>query len=216
MRTLTILAAGDVEHAAYAPLAARFDSVQQIALGIDPSAALEDHKAEVNRAIDASPGGWILILRAGEAIDDSLATEMSDAASDTPAAWGYRLRTVALYGGRPLRTGAERDGEIRLVHRRHCRFDLRSDAREMKVEGPVMRLREPVRLVVYASAAEHRARLQQTAVPHSTLRRILVFSKNTILTGAWKARWATLHFLWIEAGYDRAQQSPTRPIHPSR
>lgn len=211
MRTLTILAAGDVRSEDFDALAPLFDSVAQIPLAILPRAPLEEHKAAVNRAIDASPGGWILILRERESVDSILAAELSKAASEHPAAWGYRVRAAPFYCGRPLHVGDDRQGEIRFLHRRHCRFDLKSEGREMKVEGPVQRLRTPLRVLTFDSSAEHRAWLETTAVPHSVLRRLLLFARDAVATGAWRMRWTTLQFLWIEAAYDREGRPDGRP-----
>lgn len=216
MRTLTILLAGNIRHDELATLSSHFDSIGQIELAIPPDDPLETHKAAVNRAIDAAPNGWILIVRQGEIIDEALAGEISASAADAPVAWGFRLRTTLLYRGRPLRLGEDREGEVRLLHRRHGRFDLRSETREMKVEGPVMRLGAPIRRATFASAAAHRAALQQTLVPHSAVRHLLVFANRAIVTGAWKGRWATLQYLWIEAGFDHGERTETRPLQRSR
>ena len=64
----------------------------------------------------------------------------------------------------------------------------------------------------FASVEEHREYLAKNAVPHSLLRRLLLFAqprwhdpgemvKIAIVTRAHDAN--TLRYLWIEAGYDQ-------------
>ena len=47
---------------------------------------------------------------------------------------------------------------------------------------------------------EHRQYLEKNAVPHSTLRRALLFAHDVVVTRARDAN--TLRYLWIEAGFD--------------
>ena len=142
--------------------------------------------AELNRAIDASANDWILVIREHEAIDVALAGEVVRALDG--AAWGYRVRTTVLYAGKPLRIGDS--GELRLFHRRHRR-------RDGSVEGPVIRIQTPLRAISFASTADHRAYLEKNAVPHSALRRTLIFLRNARTFDR-----NTLRYLWLEAGYD--------------
>ena len=70
----------------------------------------------------------------------------------------------------------------------------------MGVQGTVVRLNGALTAVTFASAGEHRHYLAKTAVPHSALRRTLIFARNALLTGARDPN--TLRYLWIEAAFD--------------
>lgn len=142
-------------------------------------------RAEINRAIDAAANDWILIMRAPETVDAQLASEIARALGGM--AWGYRVRTVAMYAGKPLRVGG--DGELRLIHRRHRRPE--------GVEGPVVRMQNPLRAISFKSVEEHRAYLEKHAVTHSLIRRVLIFLRNARTLDA-----NTLRYLWMEAAYD--------------
>lgn len=212
MRKLSILAAGKVSLEDFAALSPFFDSVELLDLMISASDPLDARKTEINRAVDGASSPWILILRERETVDAALARELSDASGEAPAAWGFRVRSVRFYCGEPLRLGRDDGGEIRFLHRRHCRFDPKSEVREMKVEGPVLRLRTPLRVTTFASPEEHRAFLDETAIPHSSLRQVLLFAQRAISSGAWRGHLAALRFLWIEAGYDHEGRSADRPF----
>ena len=92
-------------------------------------------------------------------------------------------------------------GELRLFHRRHL---LRRG--ELGVQGTVVRLRSPLQARTFDSAAEHREYLAKHAVPHSSLRRMLLFLRNARTFDA-----NTLRYLWIEAGFDHGGERASRP-----
>src|SRR5439155_9402715 len=123
------------------------------------------HRAELNRAVDAAANDWIVIVRERESVDDALAGEMAEAVNGAKA-WGFRICTVPLYAGKPLRIGPE-SGELRLFHRRH--FIRRG---QMAVQGTVVRLNCALKALAFALSAEHRDYLVKTAVPHSALPRL--------------------------------------------
>jgi len=201
VRAISILSLGSVDARSIETLAKFFPLIEQIDSGLGPDALLTDHAAALNRAIDGASGNWILILRGRETIDPSLAGELASAVSEPPLAWGYRIASVAVYCGRALRFGRDK-GEIRLFQRRHARFDLRAPGREMKVQGTVIRIMHPLRMITFESAADHQRHLAERGVPHSLLRRLLLFSRNAIVTGSlWRSA-TSLRYLWIEAGYD--------------
>jgi hypothetical protein len=52
----------------------------------------------------------------------------------------------------------------------------------------------------FESADAHREFLAKSGVPHSMLRRLLLFAHHAVLARARDAN--TLRYLWIEAGYD--------------
>lgn len=99
-----------------------------------------------------------------------------------------------------MRIGRQ-EGEVRLLHKRHyMRFASKGEWEEITVQGTVVRLANPLRTVTFPSVEDHRAWLEKNAVPHSTLRRVLLFLRDAIGTRAHDAN--TLRYLWIEAGFD--------------
>ena len=191
---LSVVTLGHVHVDDITALTPHFQKVEQLVLDIAPRDELVAHRAELNRAIDAAGGDWILIVREREVVDDALAREIA-ASTTAGKARGFRIRSVPFYSGKPLRIGAT--NELRLLHRRHY---LRY-AKEMQVQGTVVRLAQPLRSQSFASAEEHRAYLEKNAVPHSALRRALLFAHDAVVTRARDAN--TLRYLWIEAGFDK-------------
>lgn len=190
---LSVVTLGHVHVDDITALTPHFAKVEQLVLDIAPRDELAKHRPELNRAIDAASGDWILIVREREVVDDALAAEIA-AATAAGKARGFRIRSTPFYAGKPLRIGET--FELRLLHRRYyMRF-----AKEMQVQGTVVRLEQPLRSQSFASSAEHREYLEKNAVPHSTLRRALLFAHDAVVTRARDAN--TLRYLWIEAGYD--------------
>ena len=199
MTALSIITLGHVHAESLAPLADHFSRLEQLVLDVNARDPLAKHRAEFNRALDASSADWILVIREREDIDAELAKEIALAVSDAKA-WGFRVRIVPWYAGKALRIGP-REGELRLLHKRHyLRFANKGEWREIMVQGTVVRLANPLRTMTFSSVEEHRAWLEKNAVPHSTLRRVLLFLRDAIGTRAHDAN--TLRYLWIEAGYD--------------
>src|SRR5438045_3926191 len=141
---LGVITLGHVRTESLEPLTPHFDRLEQLVLDIDPRIDLAAHRAELNRAVDASSADWILVVRERETIDGALAKEIAERIAGTKA-WGFRIRTVALYAGKPLRMGDE-VGEVRLFHRRHL---LRRG--EVGVQGTVIRLANAFRAVTFES-----------------------------------------------------------------
>ncbi len=189
---LSIVALGHIHAAAIEPLTAHLSRLEQVVTDLPPRISLVEKRAELNRAIDAAANDWILILREREFVDQALADEIAEAMR-TADAWGFRLRVRVMYAGKPLRLG-ENAGELRLFQRRHL---LRRG--ELGVQGTVIRLRNPLQARTFDSADEHRAFLQERGVPHSTLRRTLLFLRNARTFDS-----NTLRYLWIEAGFDQS------------
>ena len=190
---LSLIAVGHLPAEAVTPLVVQFERLEVLELDVPPRDDLAKHRAELNRAVDAAANDWIVIVRERESVGEALAAEIAEAVAASKA-WGFRIRTVPLYAGKPLRIGSQA-GELRLFHRRHF---LRRG--EMGVQGTVVRLVNMLTSLTFASAAEHRRYLSKTAVPHSALRRTLIFLRNAVLTRAFDAN--TLRYLWIEAGFD--------------
>ncbi len=188
---LSLVTLGHVHEQDITALTPYCTRIEQLVLDVHPRDPLAKHRAELHRAIDAATNDWIAIVRERETIDDALAKEIVDAANAAKA-WGFRIRTDPIYAGKPLRI--EPESEIRLFHRRHyMRF-----ADEFTIQGPVVRLQNAFRAVTFESAAAHRAYLEKHAVPHSSVRRVLLFLKYARTLDR-----NTLRYIWTEAGFDR-------------
>ena len=191
---LSVVTLGHVHVDDLTALTPHFAKVEQLVLDIAPREELAKHRPELNRAIDAASGDWILIVREREVVDEALAREIA-AATATGKARGFRIRSVPFYAGKPLHIGSS--AEVRLLHRRYyMRF-----AKDIQVQGTVVRIEEPLRSQSFASVDEHRQYLEKNAVPHSTLRRALLFAHDAVVTRAHDTN--TLRYLWIEAGFDK-------------
>lgn len=192
MSELSVIALGHVHTESIEPLTSHLTRLEQVMTNLAPRVSLADARAELNRAVDAAAHDWILILRERESVGAALAAEIA-ASMTTADAWGFRIRVVPLYAGKPLRVGVDA-GELRLFHRRHL---LRRG--DLGVQGTVVRLRNPLEARTFASAEEHRAYLEKHAVPHSSLRRVLLFLRRARTLDA-----STLRYLWIDAGFDQS------------
>jgi hypothetical protein len=192
---LGVITLGHVHAEELEPLTKHFEHLEQLVLDIAPRASLEEHRAELNRAVDAATDDWLLILREREVVDEPLAIEIAEAMQASKA-WGFRIRSIPIYAGKPLRLGGE-EGELRLFHRRHL---LRRG--DVAVQGTVVRLKNVLRSVSFDSSAAHREQLSKTGVPHSGLRHVLLFIRYAL--GAKTLDANTLRYLWIEAAYDSA------------
>lgn len=190
---LAVVTLGHVHTEDLVALTPHCTHIEQLVLDVPPRDSIDAHRAELNRAIDAATADWILIVREREVVDEALAKELLQAAG-AGTAWGFRIRAVPWYAGKPLRIGDD-GGELRFVHRRHL---LRRG--ELAVQGTVVRLANVLRSVTFATSEEHRRHLAEKAAPHSALRRALLFVRYAISTRARDAN--TLRYLWIEAGFD--------------
>jgi hypothetical protein len=200
---LTVLSIGGADTAATTALEVFAPLLHIRDVTLPAQARLEEHPEAVNRAIDAAPSHWILIIRSGEVIDAALAREIAASAVEPPVAWGFRIQTRVSYRGEVLRIGRARGGgEVRLIHRRHARFDLRARGSEIKVQGTVLRLKSVLQRQTYASAREHQQALRSERVPHSALRHVLVFFRRAAGSGSLWPGLNTLRYLWIESAYD--------------
>ena len=169
--------------------------IEQLVLDINPRASLAEHRSEFNRAVDASTADWIIVIREREMVDDALAKEIVEAANAAKA-WGFRIRTVPIYAGKPLRF-AIGDGQLRMFHRRHY---LRH-APDVAVQGTVIRLQNAFHAITFESAAAHFAHLATIAKRRSMVAQTLHFLRDAILTRSTDAN--TLRYLWTEAGFAR-------------
>lgn len=192
---LSIVTLGHVHTEDLTALTPHFTKLEQLVLDVAPRVALVDHRAELNRAIDAASSDWVLIVREREVVDDALAREIAAVIAEGRVR-GFRIRTTPIYSGKPLRIQSE-EGELRLFHRRYF---LRRG--ELTVQGTVVRLVNSFEATTFASAQEHRDYLGKTGVPHSGLRHLLLFIRYAL--GARTLDGNTLRYLWIEAGFDSA------------
>jgi hypothetical protein len=191
MNELSIVTLGHIHTEAIESLTPHHSRIEQLVTDLQPRVSFAEKRAELNRAIDAASSDWILVLREREVVDPDLAGEIARviAAAD---AWGFRIRVVPIYADKPLRLGSDA-GELRLFHRRH--LIRRGD---FAVQGTVIRLQHPLMARTFDSADEHRAYLEKRGVPHSSLRRALLFLRNARTFDR-----NTLRYLWIEAGFDK-------------
>ena len=190
---LSIVTLGHVHTEDLTALQAHFTRLEQLVLDIAPRVALIEHRAELNRAIDAASSDWILVVREREVVGEPLAREIASVIAEARVR-GFRIRTKPIYAGRPLRIGSD-EGELRLFHRRY--FLRRGD---IAVQGTVVRLANSFEATTFASPQEHRDYLVKTGVPHSALRHVLLFTRYAL--GAQTLDSNTLRYLWIEAGFD--------------
>lgn len=196
---LSIVTLGHVHAEELAALTPHFQSLEQLVLDVPGRDPLAKHRAEFNRAVDAAANDWMLVIRERETIDDSLAAEIAQAAAGAKAR-GFRIRSVPFYCGRPLRIGGE-EGEVRLFHRRYyVRFANKGEWQQLAIQGTVVRLENILRSMSFDSPAAHREQLSRTAVPHSGLRRVLLFVRYLAEARTLDAN--TIRYLWIEAGFD--------------
>lgn len=196
---LSIVTLGHVHADDLVALTPYFSRIEQLVLDVPPRDALARHRAEFNRAVDAATADWVLVLRERETLDDELAKEIAHAAADAKAR-GFRIRSVPMYAGQPLRIG-DASGEVRLFHRRYyLRFANKGEWQEIMVQGSVVRLTNALRSVTFASHEEHRRHLAERAAPHSAIRRALLFLRYAMATRTMDRN--TLRYLWIEAGFD--------------
>src|SRR5947209_9706062 len=191
---LGVITLGHVHAEELEPLTRHFEHLEQLVLDITPRAPLPDHRAELNRAVDAATADWLLVLREREVVDEPLAIEIAEV-TEAAKAWGFRIRSIPMYAGKPLRIGAE-EGELRLFHRRH--FLRRGD---LSVQGTVVRLKNVLRSISFDSYAAHREQLGKTGIPHSGLRHLLLFVRYALASRTLDGN--TLRYLWIEAAFDQ-------------
>jgi hypothetical protein len=200
MTELSIVSLGHVHAEDLAALTPHFSRIEQLVLDINARDALARHRAEFHRAVDAASAEWILIVREREQVSAGLAGEISRSIQEARA-WGFRISVIPYYAGKPLRLGRS-EGEIRLFHKRHyLRFANKGEWEEIAVQGTVVRLPFAFEAVTFESADAHRAYLERTGVPHSILRRTLLFLRDVAATRAHDAN--TLRYIWTEAGFDK-------------
>lgn len=202
MTGLSIVAFGHVHAEHVMALSAHFVPMEILALDVPPRDPIAKHRAELHRAVDAATNDWVLIIREREEVDAPLAKEIAEA-TESGKARGFRIRAVPHYAGQPLRIGSHDAGEVRLFHRRNfMRFANKGEWEGVTVQGTVVRLDESLRSVTFPSAEEHRQYLEKNGVPHSSLRRVLLFAHHVFVTRTLDRN--TLRYLWIEAGFDHA------------
>lgn len=196
---LSIITLGDVHTEHLAPLSERFDRLEQLVLDINPRDALSRHRPEFHRALDASSADWILVVREREMVDDALAAEIGASASEAKA-WGFRMRVVPFYAGKPLHLHDKSGGEVRLFHKRHyLRFSNRGEWEEVAVQGTIIRMESALRMLTFDSVEQHRTYLEKTAARRSALKRLLVFVRDAAGTATLDRN--TLRYIWTEAGF---------------
>jgi hypothetical protein len=197
---LSVVALGHLAAESITPLLDHFEKVEVLQLDVPPRDDLAKHRAELNRTIDAAANDWLLIVRERETVDAALAAEIRNGI-DAAKVRGFRIRTIPIYSGKPLRLG-DPAGEVRLFHRRsYMRYANKGEWTHITIQGTVVRMQHAFRATTFASSEEHRAWLAKTGVPHSSLRHLLLFLHHAVVTRAHDRN--TLRYLWIEAAFDQ-------------
>jgi hypothetical protein len=196
---LTVVLAGAGSREGAGALEASFPSVEY--LFADDAATAEQRLRSINLAVDSAAGDWILLLRPGETVTPALAQEIALHIVERRTSWACRIRVRHLYAGRPLPLERDREGEVRLYHRRHARFRWR-EREEIVLQGPVLRLTSPLVAILYESVDDHRASLAAGGMPRSCARRVGVFLALVKLHPAAILSASASVFLWNEAAFD--------------
>lgn len=134
------------------------------------------YAAQRRRAIEAAAGPWILVLDADEEVTPELAREIRETvgrragsgdatgsgASGAPAGYEILFHTRYLdhwFG----RRGWYRERHLRLARKDALRVTDRRVHEGLRVDGPVGRLRAPIRHYSYRSVAHHQAKMAEYA-----------------------------------------------------
>lgn len=167
-----LICAGPAPYSERAAALLREEGVDAQALETPPPPPLVPIRfaSELAPVVATRESQWLLYIRAGEMLPRPLAREIARVAVPEPRAFAYRIRrrlfdrTVPLLIDDPL----EREGEIRLLHRRRARFQR--DGR-LTVQGTVVRLIEALHVEVGESGLTDVAGSGRGAVVKMVLRR---------------------------------------------
>jgi hypothetical protein len=194
---LGIVTLGHVHSDDLNALTTRFSKLEQLVLDIPPRDALSKHRAEFNLAVDAASTDWMLVVREREVVGDALADEIVAAIREGKAR-GFRIRSVPMYCGAPLRFGVD-ESEVRLFHRRYyLRFANKGKWESLMIQGTVMRLQNALHSVTFATPEEHRADVEKAGRPRSRVARAFHFLRDVLGTRTFDRN--TLRYIWIESG----------------
>src|SRR5438270_592986 len=86
---LGVITLGHVHAEELEPLTRHFEHLEQLVLDITPRAPLADHRAELNRAVDAATADWLLVVREREVVDEPLPIDSAEV-TEAAKAWGFR------------------------------------------------------------------------------------------------------------------------------
>ncbi|HVT02553.1 MAG TPA: hypothetical protein VHL58_04150 [Thermoanaerobaculia bacterium] len=198
--TLSILASGTAQASQFAALLPLFRSVEQIT--VEGHGLLTLHGSRLNHYVDGAAADWILLLEERETVSPELARNIGTAVTPSPMAWGYRIRKVITYEGRPLNVAPADVGDVRLFHRRHARFDVRSSSASLKMQGTVIRLAGNLIQPTFESRSAHEDFLRSHGKARLVPARVGVFLLQLLKTGAlWKGS-ASRRYLWVESGWE--------------
>lgn len=203
--SLSVILLGRVPDSALQPLRDAGISVEVITSGEPPSLPLATEGRRLNRLVDGAASDWLLVLREREAVSRDLAAAIASVTASTRA-WGYRIAVDEIYRGRRLRRRAG-VGEIRLFHRRRARFVADPGAREMMVNGSVVRLHETLVSSSYATARQHAAELRATRAARTRLMQTLTFLRAAPAAAA-GGGWNAVVYTWVESGFSDGRRPP--------
>jgi hypothetical protein len=187
---LTLLLLGEVPDTALQPLGKAGVDASIVPTPAPASLTLATSGRELNRFIDDATSDWVMVVRSHEAVESELAVEIVEAIR-SDRAWGYRLSVDDYYCGALLARGRSA-GEIRLF----------PGAREMLVQGTVVRLRNSLRRENFATRAEHAAFLSARFPRHSFLGRGVGFVSSIFRRGAIFRGWTAIGHAWVESAFN--------------
>jgi hypothetical protein len=205
---LGIVTLGHVHTEDLNALTTRFTKLEQLVLDIAPGDPLSAHRGEFNLAVDASSTDWILVVREREVVSEPLADEIVAAIREGKAR-GFRIRSVPIYRGAPLRFGNE-ESEVRLFHRRYyLRYANKGQWDQLMIQGTVVRLSNALESVTFASAEEHWEDIAKRGNARRGLTRGLHFVRDVIGTRTFDRN--TLRYIWIESARGSSSGSGVDP-----
>lgn len=114
------------------------------------------HVAQKNRALDLATGEWALPLDADERVTPALAREIQEVLSRDPRVDGFYITRHVHYLGRWIdHSGWYPEPRIRLFRREKGRWGGVNPHDEVRVDGPVGRLRGEIVHYTYDDMADH-------------------------------------------------------------
>ncbi|MEJ5330051.1 MAG: glycosyltransferase family 2 protein [Desulfobaccales bacterium] len=120
--------------------------------------------ATKNFALDQARGRWIFSLDTDERVPPALAAEIEAVVAADGPFMGYRVPRKNYFGGRWVRWGGwYPDLTLRLFRREAGRFVEREVHEEVRVPGPVGRLRTPLLHYTYTGVRDYVARMDRYA-----------------------------------------------------
>lgn len=146
--------------------------------------------AQKQRALDLTTAPWVISLDADEVASNELVQEILMAISSPSGYNGFYIKRQNFFLGRHLRFGGwGGDWVLRLAQRSKCHFDEALVHERLIVQGPLAKLRSPLRHYSYASARE----IMRKREAYATMGAKLLASKGRRCSGEFES---TLRAIW--------------------